>query len=74
MKTKEEILRSSLVYGAMRNGEVHGETSEITKAMDEWAKQQAIAFIKYNCPDIKFDDVLLNAGYAGFIISQNQNK
>lgn len=44
------------------------------KAMDEYAKQQAIAFVKYNCPDIKLEDSLLNAGYAGFLISQNKNK
>lgn len=41
-------------------------------AMEEWAKQQAIAFVKYNCPDIKFDDILLNAGYTGFLIHQQQ--
>lgn len=71
--TKEEILEKHI--GApipLVNDERCTKTIEA--AMEEYAKQQAIAFVKYNCPDIKLEDSLLNAGYAGFLISQNKNK
>jgi hypothetical protein len=71
MKTKEEILNK---HDTSRK--YIGQTCrpELFAAMDEYAKQQAIAFVKYNCPDIKLEDSLLNAGYAGFLIHQCQNK
>ena len=50
------------------------EHSSVLNAMEEYAKQQAIAFVKHNCPDINLDDSLLSAGYAGFLMKQNESK
>lgn len=69
--TKEEILNK---HDSSKRYIEQTCRPELFSAMEEYAKQQAIAFVKYNCPDIKLEDSLLNAGYAGFLIHQYQNK
>lgn len=72
--TKDEILGKRPVMCDDKGVTVYVSFSSAMEAMEEYAKQQAIAFVKYNCPDIKLEDSLLNAGYAGFLIHQYQNK
>lgn len=76
--TKEELIAKELEYYSLKPEHIYHGTNAIPaalgRAMEEYAKQQAIAFVKYNCPDIKLEDSLLNAGYAGFLIHQSQEK
>jgi len=74
MKTKDEILGKHPVMCDNQGKAVYVSFSSAMAAMEEYAKQQSIAFIKHNCPDIKLDDSLLNAGYAGFLMKQNESK
>lgn len=69
--TKEELLNK---HDTSRNYIEQTCRPELFAAMEEYAKQQAIAFVKYNCPDIKLDESLLNAGYAGFLFHQHKTE
>lgn len=70
--TKDEVIASMAIVAINKDDAIYLSLPSTRAVMDEYAKQQAIAFVKYNCPDLNLDDTLLNAGYAGFLINQEQ--
>ncbi len=44
---REEILKASVLSGAVSNGEVHCEISEAKNAMDEYFTERALELLEY---------------------------
>lgn len=70
--TKEDIPLISGKSYQFQEEDIVCPIDSVYKAMDKYARQQAIAFVIYSCPDVKFNIHLLGAGYDFFLFKQSK--